>query len=142
MPEPVSEKFDAFTPAPPLSLALPLVAVMAATCEIGVERGQFCHNIGGRVGDVEATDDLVERGLIGRERRHGDDDRSAGRDDRGDMADIALQGRQGGQHVRGRVGDRQLIGAAARVLKLADRRCVVRQLRDRRADGCIVRDRD
>jgi hypothetical protein len=33
VPKPVSERLGAFTPTPPLSVALPLVTVIEATCE-------------------------------------------------------------------------------------------------------------
>ena len=99
---------------------------------------RFLSNVSRRVGDGEPADDLVERRLVGQERRRRDHDRPVGRGDRGDLARIGDQRRQPRFNIRSRIVDREQHGRGVRILQLADRGRIGRQLLNRSGDLAVV----
>ena len=109
---------------------------------IGVEAREVGDNIRRRVRDVEPADDLVERRLIGQESGRRNDDRPIGRNDGADLARILNQRRQAGLNIPSRIMDREQHRRPVRILQIADRRRIGRELRNRSADLAVVRNRD
>ena len=109
---------------------------------VGVQCVEVLSNVKRRVGDGEPANDLVERRLIGQERRRRDNDRAVGRGDRGDLARIGGQRRQPRFNIRSRIVDREQHGRGVGILQLADRGRIGGQLLNRSGDLAVVQNRN
>ena len=123
---------------------------------VGLQRGEPRLDIGRRVRDRKPADDLVQRRLVGFERRHIGRDRAVQRGDRTDVAriggetrEVALQDRRLAEDIeaaddlveRRRVGDEQAVADRHHAARRRNRREMASIALQRRQIGLDVRRR-